>query len=137
MCQICESYHDNVDELNAHYENYHPANKEIDTSRDTGNVPCELCERKFRHAAGLRNHMIGVHGIAPKSKDVGRSKTLKGKMTLGRKKTAKSGDFRCEDCQRTFSRTYYLRNHLVSVHGRSLEDAKAAMKIAQLRVKKE
>ena len=75
---------------------------------------CEKCSTRFMNPSSVRTHMISVHGVAPKPKT---NLTLSTKLKLGKRRTTGKTVAMCDLCGRGFTRKYYLRAHLVSVHG--------------------
>ena len=108
MCQICQSYHDSMEDLNAHYASDHPTGKEGPQPEMKYN--CEVCEKKFAHNSSVRNHMIHAHGITLSKKPRGR-------------KSATQGQFVCSECGQSLAKKNSLKYHLMAIHGWSSEKA--------------
>ena len=57
------SYHENIDELSAHYESDHPTgsgNRDI-LPNEEGKFPCEFCDKSFSHNYDVYNHQRKAH----------------------------------------------------------------------------
>ena len=95
VCQICESYHDSVEELNAHYERDHPTGSGAEK-----NSQCKFCEKSFTNASSMYRHQRKVHGRESASK----------------KRHQFQGNFPCSVCGKKLSTAYWLRHHMKAKH---------------------
>ena len=102
ICQICESYHDSIEELNAHYERDHPTGNTLSKSEKTkdGKYKCDYCNKLFNQPSNLYEHQRRLHGREP-----------------GQKRKQNQGDFECEFCEKRLSTKQRLRHHIKQVHG--------------------
>ena len=103
MCQICESYHDSVDELNAHYERDHPTG-----SATEKNFQCKLCDKSFTLRTCMYRHQRKTHGRVLYESD-----NLPEPIQPN-----EEGRFPCEFCDKTFSEKRNVYGHQRKVHGR-------------------
>ena len=100
MCQICHSYHDSVEELNAHYESDHPTGSGRVQPNKEGKFPCELCDKSFARTQGLYHHQRKSHG--------------RKKMQEHRPKF--QGSCKCEVCGAMLSTKGKLKEHIARKH---------------------
>ena len=74
---------------------------------------CDVCPARFTNAGSRRNHMTGMHGIAPKKRG---NFSLASKAKMGRKSVSGRVKCVCHLCGRPFCNRSGLRNHLMTVH---------------------
>ena len=106
ICQICESYHDSLEELNAHYEKDHPPNKyssrkKRETKRER-KFNCDHCDASYTEKVTLRKHLKKVHDV-----------TLQ--VRFQRKKG--TGSIQCDLCGARLSGRTSVVYHMKHVHG--------------------
>ena len=102
ICQICDSYHNSFEELNAHYERDHPTGKtsskqELRTEYEK--YKCELCEVCFSQKKSVLRHQQQVHGRKP-----------------GPKRKKNQGTVRCEYCDKLFYDKPTVIKHRKRIH---------------------
>ena len=64
ICQICQSYHDNMEELNAHYETDHP---QAGNTKRERKFQCDQCDKQFTSKYGLAYHKKRMHYVTTES----------------------------------------------------------------------
>ena len=101
VCQICESYHDSVEELNAHYESDHPTGRGVHANEE-GRFPCEFCDKTFSENASVYKHQRRVHGRESAGKR--------------EKKADYQGNFPCAVCGKKLSSLQGLKYHMKAKH---------------------
>ena len=94
VCQICESYHDSVDELNAHNESDHPTGSAAEKK-----FPCKLCDKSFTKMSNVYRHQKKEHG-----------------QELLSRKPNYQGKFPCEVCGKKLSSQTKLKYHMKAKH---------------------
>ena len=102
VCQICESYHDSVEELNAHYESDHPTGSGGIQAKEEGRFPCEFCGKSFTRKDYVFSHQRKVHGRESEGKRA--------------KKSPYQGKFPCKVCGKKFSSHRYMLKHQNTQH---------------------
>ena len=98
ICQICESYHDSIEELNAHYEKDHPTGNKKNMTSD-GKYKCDDCERAYMHLRHLYSHQRKAHGRA-----------------LSKKRRRGQGTVECDVCGQYFHDNSGMNRHKRNVH---------------------
>ena len=101
ICQICESYHDSIEELNAHYERDHPTGSKLERKHK-----CEFCDRSYSQTSHLYSHQRKLHGRETGNKPPHPSLISDGK-------------YKCEFCETYFTRMDNLYAHQREKHGRA------------------
>ena len=112
ICQICESYHDSIEELNAHYERDHPTgntSSKVERTED-GKYKCNLCGENFCSKASVSRHHKRKHEKKPESKNKREKPPLP--------ETTSDGKYKCEFCDRAYFRLTHLFRHQRISHGR-------------------
>ena len=101
ICQICESYHDTIEELNAHYERDHPTGSTLSKPERTedGKYKCRFCPNLFARDYYVYVHERKFHGCAP-----------------GKKRKTHQGTVPCEICGKKFSSQSYVNVHMRKKH---------------------
>ena len=97
-----ESYHDSVDELNAHYERDHPTG-----SATEKNFQCKLCDKSFTRCDSMYKHQRKVHGRVLYKSD-NQPELIQ---------PNEEGRFPCDFCDKTFSERFSVYLHQRTVHG--------------------
>ena len=109
VCQICESYHDSVEELNAHYERDHPTGRAAEK-----NLQCKLCDKSFAHRSTMYKHQRKAHGRVL-YKNNGLPEPIQ---------PNEEGRFPCEFCGKSFTQSSNLYTHQRNAHGRAAGKAR-------------
>ena len=110
MCQICESYHDSVEELNAHYERDHPTGRAGEKK-----FPCKLCDKSFTKMCNVYTHQRKAHGRVLYESD-NLPKPIQ---------PNEDGRFPCEFCKKSFTQKHRVYKHQRKVHGRESASKRA------------
>ena len=100
ICQICESYHDSIEELNAHYERDHPTGNKKNMTSD-GKYKCEFCEMRYTQRSSMYTHQREKHGRA-----------------AGRKRKTNQGTVPCSICGKLFYDKAGVYKHTKTAHKR-------------------
>ena len=106
ICQICESYHDSIEELNAHYERDHPTGSKLERKHK-----CEFCDRSYSQTSHLYSHQRKVHG----------RETGKREPKPHHPNMTSDGKYKCEFCDKEYSRSKHMYSHQRQVHGHESE----------------
>ena len=109
VCQICESYHDSVEELNAHYERDHPTGSGTEKK-----FPCKLCDKSFVHRSTMYKHQRKAHGRVLYENN-GLPEPIQ---------PNEEGRFPCEFCGKSFTQSSNLYTHQRNAHGRAAGKAR-------------
>ena len=100
-CQICKTYHESVEELNAHYKSDHP------TREDKKKFQCKFCDRSFIQTSAMYAHQRRVHR---------RVEYLRRERIPGLQPNA-DGRFPRELCDHTFAWKKDMQQHQTTAHG--------------------
>ncbi|CDW53143.1 zinc finger protein [Trichuris trichiura] len=98
---------------------------------DNESVLCEICNREIASRYFLRFHLKNVHGIDPP--DVGglSVKTGSSRERLGRSASSSSSSSGvknfCEICKKELCNKYFLRTHMLKMHGIVIDDHKVVI----------
>ena len=103
VCQICESYHDSFEELNAHYERDHPTGSGAEK-----NFQCKLCDKSFTLRNSMYRHQRKAHGRVLYESD-NLPKSIQ---------PNEEGRFPCEFCDKSFTHKGHVYGHQRKVHVR-------------------
>ena len=103
ICQICESYHNSIEELNAHYERDHPTGSKLERKNK-----CEFCDRSYSQISHLYFHQRKKHG-----RETGNREPKPPHPSL-----ISDGKYKCEFCDKSYVKTSHLYSHQRKVHGR-------------------
>ena len=106
MCQICESCHGSIDELNAHYESEHLTTKEVKAEKK---FKCKFCDKKYTQRSNMYTHQRNAHG------------RVHYEVVNPPIQPNEDGRFPCEFCDKSFSRKESVYKHQRRVHGRESE----------------
>ena len=102
VCQICESYHDSVEELNAHYESDHPTGRGVHANEE-GRFPCDFCDKTFSERFSVYLHQRTVHGYESE-----------------KKRKRKQGTFAYDICGKMLSDRSNVTRHMKTVHKQTI-----------------
>ena len=94
VCQICESYHDSIEELNAHYEKDHPQ-KYLHKTKHERKFDCDQCNKRFTRKELLDYHKKWVHYVTTEPPP---------------------GEFNCDICNKRYRSRQMLKRHTKKVH---------------------
>ena len=98
VCQICESYHDSIEELNAHYEKDHPQKHQHKSNIKTKykrKFECDQCNKRLQTKVLLNYHKKWVHYVTTEPP---------------------LGEFNCDICDKRYRSRQMLKRHMKNVH---------------------
>ena len=92
ICQICESYHDNIEKLNEHYDSDHP---QTSGPKHEQKFRCDQCDKRFTRKERLEYHTRRIHYVTADSP---------------------LGEFQCNQCDKRYVKRETLKSHMKKVH---------------------
>ena len=112
-CEMCHSFHDTRQLLDAHHLKMHRGRKKV--AKHTRRYKCDICDRWYTHSASLRSHIVNAHDVVPASRI---RVTTKGQLSrLSSGSLEKGGKFKCAECGRGLTTKRKLHDHMALIHG--------------------
>ncbi|KHJ41849.1 zinc finger, C2H2 type [Trichuris suis] len=98
---------------------------------DNESVLCDICNREIASRYFLRFHLKNVHGIDPPdvaalSLKMGSSRERLGRSTSSGSSSSGVKNF-CEICKKELCNKYFLRTHMLKMHGIVIDDHKVVI----------